>query len=170
MKTSGMTRALYDCPATHLTPTGRCRCSSWWPPSRHPLAQWVWNLRLELGQALSPSELRTTEFAPARTVELVHACEPAVGAARSQVNACGNVWTSEVRPSILYAWLSRLCLCTPTGWDAAVSRQPPPLSAIRSVPSTMAPMLAVVCRSCPLRPQCLISSTTLKPQRVSAVL
>src|SRR5712692_5669794 len=29
------------------------------------LAQWVWNLRLELGQTFSPSELRTTEFAPA---------------------------------------------------------------------------------------------------------
>jgi hypothetical protein len=33
------------------------------------LAQWVWNLRLELGQQLSPSELRTTEFAtPSRIV------------------------------------------------------------------------------------------------------
>jgi len=30
------------------------------------LAQWIWNLRLELGQTLSPSELRMTEFAPAR--------------------------------------------------------------------------------------------------------
>lgn len=33
------------------------------------LAQWVWNLRLELGQHLSPSELRTTEFALAQDVE-----------------------------------------------------------------------------------------------------
>jgi len=41
------------------------------------LAQWVWNLRLELGQALSPYELRTTEFAPARAVEPVHMCESA---------------------------------------------------------------------------------------------
>jgi hypothetical protein len=30
------------------------------------LAQWTWNIRLELGQQLSPTELRTTEFAPAR--------------------------------------------------------------------------------------------------------
>jgi len=29
------------------------------------LAQWVWNLRLELGQQLVAAELRTTEFAPA---------------------------------------------------------------------------------------------------------
>ncbi len=33
------------------------------------LAQWVWNLRLELGQQLSPSALRTTEFAPAHEAE-----------------------------------------------------------------------------------------------------
>jgi hypothetical protein len=28
------------------------------------VSQWVWNLRLELGHALSPEPLRTTEFAP----------------------------------------------------------------------------------------------------------
>jgi hypothetical protein len=28
------------------------------------VSQWVWNLRLELGHALEPTELRTTEFAP----------------------------------------------------------------------------------------------------------
>ncbi len=33
------------------------------------LAQWIWNFRLELGQTLSPAELRTTEFAPALEVE-----------------------------------------------------------------------------------------------------
>ena len=33
------------------------------------LAQWVWNLRLELGQTLSSSELRTTECAKATLVE-----------------------------------------------------------------------------------------------------
>jgi hypothetical protein len=29
------------------------------------VSQWVWNLRLELGHTLEPTELRTTEFAPA---------------------------------------------------------------------------------------------------------
>jgi hypothetical protein len=41
------------------------------------LAQWVWNLRLELGMTLSSSELRTTEFAPASIVEPPPASEPA---------------------------------------------------------------------------------------------
>jgi hypothetical protein len=41
------------------------------------LAQWAWNLRLELGQQLSSTELRTTEFAPALEAELVTKEEPA---------------------------------------------------------------------------------------------
>src|ERR1700694_1281765 len=41
------------------------------------LSQWVWNLRLELGQKLSSSDLRTTEFAPA----VVVAPEPCVAPA-----------------------------------------------------------------------------------------
>ncbi len=40
------------------------------------LAQWVWNLRLELGQKLSPSDLRTTEFAKASVVEPEPFAEP----------------------------------------------------------------------------------------------
>src|SRR6266702_2993358 len=35
------------------------------------LSQWVWNLRLELGHALHPTAMRTTEFAPARSPEPV---------------------------------------------------------------------------------------------------
>jgi hypothetical protein len=41
------------------------------------LAQWVWNLRLELGQKLSSSELRTSEFAKARTAEPAQGSSPA---------------------------------------------------------------------------------------------
>jgi hypothetical protein len=33
------------------------------------IAQWVWNLRLELGHVLAPQPLRTTEFAPALPAE-----------------------------------------------------------------------------------------------------
>ncbi|MBO0796743.1 MAG: hypothetical protein J2P36_38160, partial [Ktedonobacteraceae bacterium] len=34
-------------------------------------AQWLWNLRLELGHALHPTPTRTTEFAPATSPEAV---------------------------------------------------------------------------------------------------
>ncbi len=40
-------------------------------------AQWIWNLRLELGQQLSPAELRTTEFAPAGEPQSASIDEPA---------------------------------------------------------------------------------------------
>jgi hypothetical protein len=46
------------------------------------LAQWVWNIRLELGQQLSPAQLSTTEFAlvlegePPSTIEPVSAEKP----------------------------------------------------------------------------------------------
>lgn len=35
------------------------------------LAQWLWNLRLELGQHLAPAVVRTTEFSPAHVVSPV---------------------------------------------------------------------------------------------------
>jgi hypothetical protein len=41
------------------------------------LAQWIWNLRLELGQQLSPAELRTTEFAPTCEAEVPSSEQPA---------------------------------------------------------------------------------------------
>ncbi len=39
-----------------------CAC---WEEAWQIVSQWVWNLRLELGHRLSPTPLRTTEFAPA---------------------------------------------------------------------------------------------------------
>ena len=33
------------------------------------LAQWIWNLRLELEHVLRPAAMRTTEFAPAQVTE-----------------------------------------------------------------------------------------------------
>jgi hypothetical protein len=41
------------------------------------LAQWIWNLRLELGHALHPTPMRATEFAPAQMGEPAPAIEPA---------------------------------------------------------------------------------------------
>ncbi len=48
------------------------------------LSQWVWNLRLELGHALHPTPMRTTEFAPAQAAGLeaqapVPSAQPAYG-------------------------------------------------------------------------------------------
>jgi hypothetical protein len=42
-----------------------CSHTAWGQEFWLILAQWIWNLRLELGHALHPTPMRTTEFAPA---------------------------------------------------------------------------------------------------------
>jgi hypothetical protein len=42
-----------------------CSHSAWGQEAWQIVAQWTWNLRLELGHQLKPEPLRTTEFAPA---------------------------------------------------------------------------------------------------------
>jgi hypothetical protein len=42
-----------------------CSHSAWGQEIWQIVAQWTWNLRLELGHQLKPEPLRTTEFAPA---------------------------------------------------------------------------------------------------------
>src|SRR5713226_4330443 len=48
-----------------LDPDRWCSHSAWGQECWQLIAQWVWNLRLELGHQLSPTPLRITEFAPA---------------------------------------------------------------------------------------------------------
>ena len=46
-----------------------CSHTAWGQEFWLILAQWIWNLRLELGHALHPTPMRTTEFAPAQVDE-----------------------------------------------------------------------------------------------------
>lgn len=48
-------------------PNRWCSHSPWGQEFWQILCQWIWNLRLELGHALHPAPMRTTEFAPAQT-------------------------------------------------------------------------------------------------------
>jgi hypothetical protein len=52
------------------------------------IAQWTWNLRLELGHQLKPHPLRTTEFAPALPPPAPHSA-PASGYTPPEV---GSAW------------------------------------------------------------------------------
>ncbi|EFH84665.1 putative transposase IS891/IS1136/IS1341 family [Ktedonobacter racemifer DSM 44963] len=64
------------------------------------LAQWVWNLRLEMGQKLSPEDARTTEFAKALVVEQPLPIEPSLAVEpvpsekkpMLQAHSEGNCW------------------------------------------------------------------------------
>jgi hypothetical protein len=48
-----------------IDPDRWCSHSAWGQEWWQVVAQWVWNLRLELGHQVEPTPLRTTEFAPA---------------------------------------------------------------------------------------------------------
>ena len=48
-----------------IDPDRWCSHSAWGQECWQVVAQWVWNIRLELGHQLHPDPVRTTEFAPA---------------------------------------------------------------------------------------------------------
>jgi hypothetical protein len=139
------------------------------------LAQWVWNLRLELGQTLSPSELRTTEFATALTVEPVHACKPAECTARSSSAPAETYAPPQwARSSFTHGFPGSAFTPQPDGTLRCPANHPLYPQERRPERDGSLRILYAArighCRSCPLRTQCQKSSTTLKPRRVSAVL
>lgn len=132
------------------------------------LSQWIWNLRLELGHALHPTPMRTTEFA---------------SAAASSQSAPGLplVSTPSYGPPIFAKTWKQ-------GWLEGQDFVPQPDGTLRCradhllSPQERRPerdgTLRVVyaarigqCRPCPLRERCQWHGTsTKKPRRVSAVL
>jgi hypothetical protein len=141
------------------------------------LAQWIWNLRLELGQVLSPSELRTTAFAPARAVEPVQVCESAeplecLALGKQAPVAYGPPqWA---RPSFTHGFPGSAFTPQPDGTLRCPANHPLYLQQRRPERDGSLRVLYAArighCRSCPLRAQWQESSTTLKPRRVSAVV
>jgi hypothetical protein len=136
------------------------------------LNQWLWNLRLDLGQHLSPSPLRLTEFAPAAEPIAVQAHEPAQEATQAlQPAAYGPPqWA---RPSFTKGFAGSDFVPQPDGTlrcpaDHPLSvheRRPERNGSVRVVYGAR----LVHCRPCPLREQCQESPTTKKPRQVSAV-
>jgi hypothetical protein len=130
------------------------------------LAQWVWNIRLELGQTLSPAEERTTEFAPASAVEPTPADQPP-----PSVRYGPPQWA---RPSFTGGFPGSTFTPQPDGTLRCPANHPLYPQERRPERNGSLRLLYAArighCRSCPLRAQCQESSTTLKPRRVSAVL
>src|SRR5437016_2815454 len=138
--------------------------------------QWVWNLRLELGQNLSPTPMRTTEFAAACGASPAPASEPASTAEPAPA--------SEPAPTLSYG---------PPQWARQSFTRGYPGSAFtpQADGSLLCPAhhplypqerrserdgsLRVVyaarigdCRDCLVRAQCQENLLTIKPRRVSA--
>ncbi len=132
------------------------------------LSQWIWNLRLELGQKLSSSDLRTTEFAKAVVVP------PAQGEP-----------VSKHTPAVTYGPAQWACPSFTGGFPgSAFTLQPDgtlrcpadrPLYPQERRPERDGSLRVLYaarighCRTCLLRAQCQESSSSLKPRRVSAL-
>jgi len=136
------------------------------------LAQWTWNIRLELGQQLSGAQLCITEFAPALEAEPVAKEESAPAEAPTPAISYGPPqWA---RPSFTGGFPGSAFTPQPDGTlrcpaDHLLYPQERRLERDGSLRILYAAHIGH-CRSCPLRAQCQESSTTLKPRRVSAVL
>jgi len=136
------------------------------------LAQWVWNLRLELGQTLCSSELRTTEFAPASEISLASEVEPAHSEKQLPSVTYGPPqWAC---PSFTHGFPGSAFLPQPDGTLRCPADHPLYPQERRPERDGSLRVLYAArighCRLCPLRAQCQESSTTIKPRRVSAVV
>jgi hypothetical protein len=150
------------------------------------VCQWIWNLRLELGQHLSASPMRLTEFAPAQMVEPAQASEPTqVVESAPASEPAQMVESAPASEPVLYGppqWARRSFTKGFTGADFSLQpdgtlRCPAghPLSAHERRPEHNGSLRILYsarlchCRPCPLREQCQEAATTIKPRRVSAV-
>jgi hypothetical protein len=128
------------------------------------VSQWIWNVRLELGHQLEPTELRTTEFAPA------------VPEAKEQQPASSGYG----KPSVAAPWKAGRF----SGQDFVLQsdgtlRCPANQSLVvherrREADGSLRVVYAASirsCRPCPLREQCQWQgSATAKPRQVSVLL
>ena len=137
------------------------------------LAQWIWNVRLELGQQLSEAQMRTTEFAPAAgEAQPVSTNEPALAEAPTPAITYGS--PKFARLSFTHGFPGSAFALQPDGTLRCPANHPLYLQERRPERNGSLRILYAArighCRSCPLRTQCQESSTTIKPRRVSAVL
>ncbi|HEU5383037.1 MAG TPA: hypothetical protein VFV38_47125 [Ktedonobacteraceae bacterium] len=131
------------------------------------LAQWAWNIRLERGQHLSQAELRTTEFAPAREVEISSIDEPEL----AKVPPPAIVYSPPqwARPSFTRGFPGSAF--TPQSDGTLRCPADYPLYPQERRPERDGSLRVLYaarighCRSCSLRTRCQESSTTLKPRR-----
>jgi hypothetical protein len=147
------------------------------------LNQWLWNLRLDLGQHLSASPMRWTEFAPAQELASVAPQEPVLVPLSEPTQELMEVSACEVAKSGPPQWARRSftkgfagsdfvpqpdgTLRCPAGHPLTVQeRRPERNGSLRVVYGAR----IVHCRPCPLRAQCQEATTTHKPRQVSAVL
>lgn len=141
-----------------------CSHSAWGQEAWLCVAQWIWNLRLELGHHLHPDPVRITEFAPALSPPPPHTA-PSSGYAPPQV---GSVWKAGRFSGQDFRLQPDGTLCCPASQTLLSHEQRREADgSLRVVygASTRS------CRPCPLREQCQWNGrATAKPRQVSVLL
>ncbi len=144
-----------------------CSHTTWGQEFWQILSQWIWNLRLELGHALHPTPLRTTEFAPAQAepVAQPESSKPtdlSYGPPQWAVSRMGCIAGAHFTPQ------PDGTLHCPAGFPLyPQERRPERDGSLRIVYAARIGH----CRPCPFREQCQgYGTATKKPRRVSAVL
>ncbi len=157
-----------------LDPDRWCSHSAWGELAWQIVAQWTWNLRLELGHILAPEPVRTTEFAPALPEQNAHAPMPPASPTPSTPApgyappATATSWKAGRFTGTDFPLQPDGTLRCPAG-NVLVphERRRERDGSLRVVSSAS----IRDCRPCPLREQCQWSgSATAKPRQVSILL
>ncbi len=154
-----------------LDPDRWCSHSAWGQEAWQIVSQWVWNLRLELGHRLSPTPLRTTEFAPA----IPTSSEPVASCPPSSPPTAGYG-----PPTPATSWKTGRFTgadfpLQPDGTLRCPAGQPLHLQERRQEADGSLRLVYAAsirhCRPCPLRAQCQWEGhATAKPRQVSVLL
>ena len=153
-----------------LEPDRWCSHSAWGQEAWQIVAQWTWNVRLELGHQLAPEPLRTTEFAPA--LPLLHEHTPTSPtsplASGYAPPATATSWKADHFTGADFPLQPDGTLRCPAGKVLVPhERRRENGGSLRVVYSAS----IRDCRPCPLRDQCQWNgSTTAKPRQVSMLL
>lgn len=141
-----------------------CSHSAWGQEAWQCVAQWVWNLRLELGHHLHPDPARVTEVAPALSPPPPHTA-PSSGYAPPQV---GSAWKAGRFSGQDFRLQPEGTLRCPAE-QALLSHE-----QRREADGSLRVVYAASsrsCRPCPLREQCQWNGrATAKPRQVSVLL
>jgi hypothetical protein len=147
-----------------LDPDRWCCHTAWGQECWQVIAQWVWNLRLELGHVLKPEPLRTTEFAPALSTPQTEQ-PPAQG---YEPPVVGEAWKAGRYAGKDFALQSDGTVCCPAG--KRLFPQEHRRERDGSLRIVFQARIAD-CRACQMRPQCQWhGQENQHPRRVSVLL
>lgn len=148
-----------------------CSCTPCGQEFWQIISQWLWNLRLELGQQLTPTAMRVTEFAPTHVPKPAPVVSPAPAVQAAEPVVYGPAqWA---RTSFTGGFPGSAFTPQPDGTLLCPAHHPLYPQERRPERDGSYRVLYAArignCRTCATRSACQESSDSTKPRRVSAV-